>query len=202
MCGLFGFVKVHNQPIAGDHVERMLNIATEASRRGPHSFGYARYGTNTVQTYRQASLENYADHIAAIARMPTDAIIGTFRLATFGSYQDSRNNQPIRLGNWRVCHNGNIYGYARIFEREGHKPQGDSDTEALALLAGRYGFAEMTDQCNRTPNAVLACDGEAVYAYRHEHPLWMSKEGDLYLCSRPFLGAVLLDEKKVYRWPL
>lgn len=202
MCGLFGFVKYGDQPIAGDHVEKMLTIATEASRRGPHSFGWACYVSGKIMAYKQPSLYNYEKHIRTMSTLPLQAVIGTFRLATFGSYTEQESNQPIELGNWSICHNGNIYGYKAIFEREGHKPQGNSDTEALALLASRYGFATMTDYCNNSPNAVLACDGETVYAYRHEHPLWASKEGDLYLCSRPFAGAILLDEKKIYRWPL
>lgn len=177
MCGIFGCFGKPDHHIVTD-------LAVEASRRGPHSCGWAsKHGVE----HRADCLENH------IMEIPTDDwMVGHSRLATSGnlsSYLDLHNNQPLVNESVVVAHNGNVYDYRDIYAEYGYMPYSENDSEALIALfihepTWQDRFLRIAEV---SPMAVILKADDSLYIVRAGHPLyWLRHDEALYVCSRRF----------------
>lgn len=187
MCGIFGYIGTPD-------IMTAVTIAVEASRRGPHSFGWA-WGKGAVR-----KVGNLADFAVEIPE--ADWCIGHARLATSGDYRDMRNNQPLVNQGVSLVHNGNVYAYRDIYQRLGYSAVTDNDSEALIAL-----FLHDPDWqqawltvAQSSPLAAILRTTDATYVARAGHPLYQATlNGCLYLCSRPFHPACTMIEQGITR---
>lgn len=205
MCGLFGFVG------ARPDAQRLALAALEASRRGPHAFGWAiREGAGALNVHRQTGrLDEHLGAVQNIARVLYAPVrfIGQARLATSGAWQTTANNQPLLAGDLALVHNGNVYNDRALFAEAGYTPTTENDSEAILAVLMHYSSMPLQARAERviqlvdrrSPLAALVSTPQGVAAIRRGHPLyvWEQPEG-VYLCSRPLgTGSVLLPDNAV-----
>lgn len=170
MCGIFGYKGNPSPKI----VEKIASLASE---RGFHSFGYSLYAQSTLSSERhQGTLK--------IEKIPVeqDAIlIGHCRLATTGT-RELRDSAPFEDGYISVVHNGEIQNKEEL----SHELNSGYRTDSMLLLP----------IIRRGLNIADKIEGNYAIAYIEERelklenrglPLFvMEDENCLYFCSQEF----------------
>lgn len=179
MCGLFGFSGAHS-------VSTLATLAKLSSTRGTHAYG-VRWDTGRI-----VGAGRWDGNLERLDQVSGSWCVGAGRMATFGSWHNPANNQPITVGAVTVVHNGNVYG-AEEWRRAhfpDYTPATQTDTEIVALaLAHGYHPASLP----HGPAAALVwhVDGEpGLHLWRTAHPLYTASMGDcVYVSSRAWHPA-------------
>lgn len=177
MCGLFGFT--------GEQLDIALlqRAAGEAGRRGPHAYGFA------SEAGIVRALGCMSDNLRALSQCRGTWVVGSARLATFGGYRKTEDNQPLVTEGAVLSHNGNVYEYRRILAELNYIPATEMDSEALlAAIVQRQDWpALLEDLGKKTPQAALVYRDGSYYTARYGHPLYALPVGaGTYYGSRPF----------------
>ncbi len=134
MCGIIGILGRHEvAPLLVEGLKRL-------EYRGYDSAGIATINDGRLDRRRAVGkLANLSD-LLVHHPLPGKSGIGHTRWATHGAATE-RNAHPHQCGKVTVVHNGIIENYRDLRERlaaEGQKPQTDTDTETVAMLASHY----------------------------------------------------------------
>ncbi|WP_404403940.1 glutamine--fructose-6-phosphate transaminase (isomerizing) [Pelagibacterium halotolerans] len=133
MCGIVGIIG--NQPVA----ERLVDALRRLEYRGYDSAGVATLSDTGIGRRRaEGKLNNLA---ARLAEAPLSGMtgIGHTRWATHGGATEG-NAHPHVTDKVAVVHNGIIENFRELLEdleRDGYRPQSQTDTESVALWATR-----------------------------------------------------------------
>lgn len=181
MCGLFGFI--------GNSLNTQIlkKIAQEASRRGPHAFGFAWY-YDRINVYKKVG--NLEDYLHLLDQVQGKWIVGNARLATSGDWKNLSNNQPLVHEDLCVVYNGNVYNHQQLFEQYAYKPRTENDAEAVLAIANgvtkeQQGQRILKEIDSRSPMAMILACQQDLLVVRRWHPLYIHEEDDnVYLCSR------------------
>lgn len=182
MCGVFGAV--------GSSIDTklLMSAAGEASKRGPHAFGFSWLSGNEIQTYKGTG--PLSDSLDTLARTNGARwIVGSSRMATFGSWRENKNNQPLTVPGVSIVHNGNVYNASEILFSLGWTPKTESDTEAILALA--VSGTEIRQVWNRiipqVASVIVIAKYQNVSVFRHMHPVFgLTVDKTSYFGSRPF----------------
>lgn len=183
MCGIFAYFGNPDRGIVNQ-------LAIEASRRGPHAYGWA---TAKGCVKSPGNLADAADRIPL-----SDWMIGNARMMTSGDYTDNRNNQPLVDNGITLTHNGNVYTYRAIYERLGYMPMTENDSEALIALCRHdphWQRVILEEIAPSSPLAAILRTPGQTYIIRAGHPLYGLQTQDCrYYGSRPFHPNCVLVE--------
>lgn len=193
MCGIFGAI--------GNSInhEILQEIAGEALKRGPQAYGIAYFENESI------CIQKYANAIKpkkAFVGLKPSSIIGNCRLATSGTFTDTKNNQPIGVEDIAISHNGNVRSYLQIAKEENIQLQTSCDSEIICHLINAWGSEKAIQRLSaEVPMALLILQKNKITAFRQGQPLYaLSIDGCHYLCSRKFTGAKELDEGRIYEF--
>lgn len=179
MCGLFGFSGAHS-------LSSLQTIARQASQRGTHAHG-AQWATGRI-----AGAGRWDGALDQLEQVSGAWCVGAGRMATFGTWRDPVNNQPLTVGNVTLVHNGNLYGAEewRRAHAPDYTPLTQTDTELIALALSR-GMA-----CDDLPHGVAVAliwhvhDEPGLHVYRTAHPLYIATvDGCTYASSKAWHRA-------------
>jgi len=153
-CGVFG---VWNHPDAA----RVTNYALYAlQHRGQESAGIAVVDGPHLRHRRGLGLVAEVFRPEDILALPGHAAVGHVRYSTTGA-NSLANAQPLvfafRQGNLALAHNGNLINAARLreeLEGQGSIFQTTSDTEVIAHLIARAGYADFIASVRESMGAV------------------------------------------------
>ncbi|KAA8609456.1 glucosamine--fructose-6-phosphate aminotransferase [Salipiger aestuarii] len=201
MCGIVGVLGTHEAaPILVEALKRL-------EYRGYDSAGIATVNGGRLDRRRAVGkLVNLSDRLVHDP-LPGKAGIGHTRWATHGE-PNEKNAHPHRSGPVAVVHNGIIENFRDLRARlaaQGHYPETDTDTEAVAMLARHHLESGLTPVA--AARATLAqlegafalaflFDGEEdlMIAARKGSPLAIGHgDGEMYLGSDAIALAPMTD---------
>lgn len=182
MCGLFGFSGAHK-------LSTLQTIAKLSSTRGTHAHG-AQWATGRIVG---AGRWDWA--LEQLEQVSGSWCVGAGRMATFGTWHDPANNQPITVGGVTLAHNGNLYAGEdwRRAHFPDYTPTTQTDTEWVALALSR-GHDPATLPHGPAVALVWHVDGEpGLHLWRTGHPLYTASIGAcVYVSSRAWDSACVL----------
>jgi len=202
MCGLFGFIGTRMD------IGLVSTLATLAETRGPHAYGFAWLGHDGQPHTFTSPGQITHNKRALLSIVDVPAFIGHCRLSTSGPPQNNTNNQPLLMGDIALAHNGNVYAYQQRYALHNYVPKTSNDSEAM-LLEIFSGFGTLRERARSawtvvgpyTPLAALVLSPSGIAALRRYHPLYaLTTPAGVYLCSRQFASATLLEEDVVHFW--
>lgn len=213
MCGIFGFALSSNCLIRPVHIEQLLKkLFIFSESRGKESAGIY---LAKPQTQKSAIIKyNNAAH-CLLKESAYKKTLKTFltednaeskhelivlahsRLVTNGSAEHAKNNQPIKVKNTTVIHNGIIVNIDELWEKHQHlKRTADVDTEILAALLEHY--AESEHPINATNRVFSDIQGAASIAWTNDHSSEVTlstNTGDLYYSLLPQNNGIIFSSE-------
>jgi glutamine---fructose-6-phosphate transaminase (isomerizing) len=183
MCGIFGII--YGRHAVESEVLNDLSYLFHASeRRGKDASGLVAVTDNSIYIYKEPSpsrvlLEHIKGHLPD---QPMTAFFGHTRLATNGTSEGNKNNQPIQHSGVIAVHNGIIVNEQKIRNTYSELLfHTEVDTEALVaqigILEQRVGMKEAIS------SAFLTCEGTvsiALMSKRLKSIFLATNNGSLY----------------------
>lgn len=147
MCGIFGVLAGPGAGLASAQARLLAEMLFQHSQqRGRDASGIAALAPGgdiamlkrPLSPERLLQLEAYSRLVDTVTSQQPICLIGHARMATSGSWQEDRNNQPLLRDNIALIHNGVIANPEDLWQRHPDPASraAEVDTEALlALLA-------------------------------------------------------------------
>lgn len=218
MCGIFGVLAGHGAALAPHDMRALAEILWQHSQqRGRDASGVAALAqTGDLTILKQAvspdrllRLPAYAQLIEHATAQRPACLIGHARMATSGSWQDDRNNQPLQRDGIALIHNGVIANPEELWQRHPDPASraAEVDTEALlALLAdGRHAAGGLAAAVRRVFGQLEGSASVAAICAGERRLLLASNTGSLFVSrgrsclvfasERYFLDAVRRDPR-------
>jgi glutamine phosphoribosylpyrophosphate amidotransferase len=174
-----------------------------------HAWGFYATDDEKWQQYERHPGKLTRDALVLDEAEQVRILVGHCRLSTSGTPEDNRNNQPFLSTGMAFAHNGNIYDSGDVAKRWELELQTETDSEILLRLAEfmyskggsrRIAIQSAVNCLIESPGAVLATDGESVFAYRNKLPIWeWETDEGYYFCSvKPDESAVQIEERRIH----
>lgn len=177
MCGLFGFIS----PGEAVGVKRYLRLMRQAEHRGKDASGLI-YEERGNYVMRRADLPIRS---LSLKERPwkSQIVLGHSRLVTNGMHE----NQPVKIGDVVVFHNGIVTNADEIWSRVGIKRTMSIDTEVIAALIDHEisHSATLSDACL---TALSECQGICnciVFLPKTGDIALFSNNGSLFVLEHP-----------------
>jgi hypothetical protein len=203
MCGLLGVIAAEGKCVDASDVKQLLHIGELAQRRGVDASGLILIGDDVglqvVKANQGFTTMIKSEEAKALLQKAksgtTFGLFGHSRLETHGYSGDSKNNQPVVIGNWVVVHNGVITNAKELRESINNRDGGiETDSVAIALLlqewddGGRQEDSEEVFSRLRGEYSVIAVShlGEVICRSNVGNLYSASgKDGQVFLGSEP-----------------
>ena len=172
MCGLFGFSGAVRLSV-------LQRLAALSSTRGTHAYG-AQWATGRI-----SGAGRWDDHLDQLQAVDGTWCVGVGRMATFGTWRNPANNQPLTVGNVTVVHNGNLYHTDAWLRANfpAYTPLTQTDTELVALALA-HGYAPEALPHGPAAALIWHVDGErGLHIWRTNHPLYTASIGECVCIS-------------------
>lgn len=144
MCGIFGILAGPGAALAPADARALAKmLLLHSQQRGRDASGIAALNAGQgISIVKQATspdrllrLPAYTRLIDAATSQPPVCLIGHARMATSGSWQDERNNQPLLRDGIALIHNGVIANPEELWQRHPDPASREAEVDTEALLA-------------------------------------------------------------------
>jgi glucosamine--fructose-6-phosphate aminotransferase (isomerizing) len=198
MCGIFGVLAGAGTALASAQARLLAETLLRYSQqRGRDASGIAALtGLQTLSLVKQPTSPDRLLLEPAYGRLIDDAtaqlpicLIGHARMATTGSWQDDRNNQPLQRDGIALIHNGVLANPEELWARhpDPSSRKAEVDTEALlALLAeGRHDAGGLPAAARRVFGQLEGSASVAAICADDRKLLLASNTGSLFVLRGP-----------------
>ncbi len=198
MCGIFGVLAGAGTALASAQARLLAETLLRYSQqRGRDASGIAALtGGQALSLVKQPTSPDRLLRAPAYAKLINDAtaqlpicLIGHARMATTGSWQDDRNNQPLQRDGIALIHNGVLANPEELWARhpDPASRKAEVDTEALlALLAdGRHGTGGLSAATRRVFGQLEGSASVAAICADDRKLLLASNTGSLFVSRGP-----------------
>jgi glucosamine--fructose-6-phosphate aminotransferase (isomerizing) len=198
MCGIFGVLAGSGTALTSGQTRLLAKaLLLHSQQRGRDASGIAaltaegglavvKQPTSPARLLRLPAYDKLIRD--AIGRLPI-CLIGHARMATSGSWQDDRNNQPLQRDGIALIHNGVLANPEELWQRhpDPASRQAEVDTEALlALLAhdrigGRHTVGGLASAARRVFGQLEGSASVAAICAEERQLLLASNTGSLFV---------------------
>jgi glucosamine--fructose-6-phosphate aminotransferase (isomerizing) len=145
MCGIFGILVGRSDVISPEKIQAIVKtLGNYSETRGKDASGLASFAPFAAikspncfsESLNEGMWQAFFKEMAGqtfTGGSTVQIVIGHTRLATNGSAEDERNNQPLKVGDLLGVHNGIICNTGPLASFYGIIPQSQLDTEVLFL---------------------------------------------------------------------
>jgi glucosamine--fructose-6-phosphate aminotransferase (isomerizing) len=177
MCGIFGAVS----DLSLD-VSKVKAVASHSQQRGKDSSGLMWLGKDNGYRVIRADKE-IGKIFGSLPRNETSLVVGHSRLITNGM----SDNQPVIRDGVAVFHNGIVVNHESIWSKVDLKPELETDTEIIAVLAGRHA-SQFGTLAGASDIILTLCEGSISCVVVHP------ENGEIALFSNT--GSLFIGESK------
>lgn len=163
MCGIVAIFQ-HESAVTAQEV---IDYLKKLEYRGYDSAGIALWAPDRpIKIFKSLGrIQNLQKICETHSDTNTCAAIGHTRWATHG-LPSLQNTHPITCGKIAVVHNGMIENYRDLLATYNHKPQSNTDTEAIAMLIEQYSEQPLREAVR---NAMQHLRGRFAFCVLSEH---------------------------------
>lgn len=216
MCGIFGIISSGKQVLPPQTssilFDRLLRFST---RRGKDATGVSLWDGETIYVIKApvegkkfTKIPEWINLLTSTVTCNNFSIIGHTRLATHGTPDNNRNNQPLVSEYFVGIHNGILVNTHKLNTSLMLSPSTATDTESLLLALDRFikygytarqalkkvyahisGAASVAIQCTHSPEILIATNtGSLYYIDRDNLPFVFASEARILKQCYTILG--------------
>ena len=202
MCGIFG---VNSYSISKDHLKIFQQVGKLSESRGKEASGWAAFKDKEITTFKSPNTFSSKENLKTLREFKYSNkkpkwLIGHTRLKTHGEENISENNQPCRIDNDVLIHNGIITNYIDIINEFNLSNKRELDTFTIIGLIKLFTGKKNSNLINVLTQSIEKLKGEVSisgYSERFEQFYIYSNTGSIYYLSNNETIAVFASEYSI-----